>query len=716
MAEILALVALFIWIFVIQLKQNEISDILKEIKSELKRKNETKPTTEQIIETDEDTQDIAMEILLQNSEPVSISDIPDKEVFQTRKNIPAQTSASDNSLPEKKENGLEKLFLGNIFNKIGALAIFVGLIIFIKLISPYIIFTPWMKLALGFLTGLGFIGCALKLQTKENLQKYSEVLLGTGFGTLFITTYCGSTVLGLLNIPTTLTVATVLLISAFYTADKLKTMSMLVISLIAGYLNPFFINSNFHVEPNFLFGYLIFVNLLGIIYTFRNKNRSNVNTINLILTFIFAAFSVKNILGPSILWSAYFIYDLICSTNEDSVDNKLLNFTNLAAFILFAMIALKDNISIGIAMTITGLLYGITAATKIEKEDIFKNYIHLFLTALTLAVFFFTSDKPLWRVYIWSAETILLSYFAEKYEYKGLANWAIGTFTASIVSTLCMDDILYSSNIKDFKPILNTRLCAFAPVILSGILSSKLTAKADEEYFKKLTNIFKFGYISIIYLYIAFEANDIINKMFIGKNTSAKFIKNMTNAILGFVYTIQFKRLHETTKFSMFEIAAGIIGIISIIYLLFTGCNYRPSNAFIPLINIRATAFLTAIGTSVLYAKLNKTEVFKYLAILLGFVLIHTEIKDTIDRFVLNNAEYLLSVGWILYAGMITAIGIFRDKQYLKFAGITLCIFAIIRIFIFDLAHVDILYKFIAFLTLGVILLILSYFYNKKLK
>lgn len=715
MVETLAIVALFIWIFIIQLKQVEISEVLQEIKKELKRKQEPeiKPYVAHIQSENEvsEEEDLAMELLCQNSEPSSINEIPDTEIFsQTKISVEIQETSRN----EKEKLSIEQFMLGNLFNKIGALAIFVGLIIFIKVIAPNT--TGLLKLLAGFSVGICFIISALKIHTKENLKNFSEVLLGTGFGTLFITTYCGSTVLSVLNMPSTLTIATLILLAAFYTANKMKTISMLAITMLAGYLNPLFINPNFQVDHNFLFSYLTFVNLLGIIYTYRNKNRNTVNIINLVLTFLYTSYFADNIIYPAILWVMYFAYDIVSNLQEEKIDNKLLNYTNLAIFTLFAIIILKDKIQLGSALLIPALIYAITASAKNKQKEIFKHYIHLFLSAFAFSVFFFTANKPLWRVYIWSIQTVILAFVAEKCELKEFANWAVGTFIAATISVLCIEDVIAASTIKTFHPIWNIRLFATAPVIISGFLSSKISSKTDTEEFKKYTNTFKIIYFSMLYIYVGFEANDIINKIYIGKNTSAEFIANMKNVILGFIYTIQMRNFYKVTKFRAFEIASLCTGTVSLLYLLVAGSTYKPIESFLPIINIRVLAFLSAITAAVMQAKWSGKEIFKYLAILLGFVLLHIEINDSIERFDMLNAEYLLSIGWIVYAGIVTIIGIFKDKPYMKMSGIVLCGFAITRIFIYDLAHVDILYKFLAFSVLGTILLILSYFYNKKQK
>ena len=62
---------------------------------------------------------------------------------------------------------------------------------------------------------------------------------------------------------------------------------------------------------------------------------------------------------------------------------------------------------------------------------------------------------------------------------------------------------------------------------------------------------------------------------------------------------------------------------------------------------------------------------------------------------------------------MSTLIGIFKEKSVLKNFGIWVLILAILKVMLFDIADMAIHYKFIAFIVLGVILMIVSYFYSK---
>ena len=148
--------------------------------------------------------------------------------------------------------------------------------------------------------------------------------------------------------------------------------------------------------------------------------------------------------------------------------------------------------------------------------------------------------------------------------------------------------------------------------------------------------------------------------------------------------------------------------------LLFAGYKYIPTNSFHPVINVRFLAYLVAIITSAFYAKWTKNEIFKYICVILGFVLIDIEASDFISLSSLSNINWLNTLMWILYAGILTLFGIFKNLKFLKYTGIWISIMTILRIFVYDLKDTDMLCKFVAFLSLGSILLIVSYFYNKK--
>jgi uncharacterized membrane protein len=72
-----------------------------------------------------------------------------------------------------------------------------------------------------------------------------------------------------------------------------------------------------------------------------------------------------------------------------------------------------------------------------------------------------------------------------------------------------------------------------------------------------------------------------------------------------------------------------------------------------------------------------------------------------------------LSILWGLYAVMLIAVGIWKKKQYLRIGAIALFGVTLIKLFFYDISHLDTISKTVVFVSLGVLLLIISFLYNK---
>jgi uncharacterized membrane protein len=58
-------------------------------------------------------------------------------------------------------------------------------------------------------------------------------------------------------------------------------------------------------------------------------------------------------------------------------------------------------------------------------------------------------------------------------------------------------------------------------------------------------------------------------------------------------------------------------------------------------------------------------------------------------------------------------IGIWKRKKHLRIAAIGLFAITLMKLFFYDLTHLDTIAKTIVFVSLGILLLIISFLYNK---
>jgi len=72
-----------------------------------------------------------------------------------------------------------------------------------------------------------------------------------------------------------------------------------------------------------------------------------------------------------------------------------------------------------------------------------------------------------------------------------------------------------------------------------------------------------------------------------------------------------------------------------------------------------------------------------------------------------------LSILWGTYSLFLIALGIFKKKKYLRVGAISLFGITLIKLFFYDISHLNTISKTIVFVSLGVLLLIISFLYNK---
>jgi hypothetical protein len=72
-----------------------------------------------------------------------------------------------------------------------------------------------------------------------------------------------------------------------------------------------------------------------------------------------------------------------------------------------------------------------------------------------------------------------------------------------------------------------------------------------------------------------------------------------------------------------------------------------------------------------------------------------------------------LSILWGVYSLFLIGIGIWKKKKHLRIGAIALFSVTLMKLFLFDLSHIDTIAKTVIFITLGILLLIISFLYIK---
>lgn len=78
-----------------------------------------------------------------------------------------------------------------------------------------------------------------------------------------------------------------------------------------------------------------------------------------------------------------------------------------------------------------------------------------------------------------------------------------------------------------------------------------------------------------------------------------------------------------------------------------------------------------------------------------------------------NTFKLALSILWGLYSLVLIYLGIVKGKKHLRIMAIVIIVITLLKLFSYDIAHLNTISKILVFIILGVLLLIASFLYNK---
>ena len=78
-----------------------------------------------------------------------------------------------------------------------------------------------------------------------------------------------------------------------------------------------------------------------------------------------------------------------------------------------------------------------------------------------------------------------------------------------------------------------------------------------------------------------------------------------------------------------------------------------------------------------------------------------------------NTYKLGLSILWGVYALLLIGLGIWKKKKHLRLGAIGLFAVTLLKVFFYDISHLDTISKTIVFVSLGILLLVISFLYNK---
>ncbi len=475
----------------------------------------------------------------------------------------------------------------------------------------------------------------------------------------------------------------------------------------------------------------------------------------------------------SIFYLVFLSYKLLLK-EKFSIDDIFFLLVNSGILYFIGFTAINSVESskeyLGLFTITNAVLHGVTSyfvnKTKLTDKSLFYWIIGIAIAFFTLAIpVQFKNDLT---AVLWSAEAALIFWYARNQKikvYEYISFFIIFITTISTAFNWSVTSYNLFSNIIDkiFTPILNTAFLSSFIVILffSFIIyfnrKSKIEIATNQNSTIAFDVIFSIIFLLVLYFTFFTEISLYWNNVQLQASFEAvsdgswqKQSENLNFDITKFRgiwlinYTLLFTSLLSFTNFRWlkninFDAFLLVINLFMIILFLGNGLtilgqlrtsylhpeqtpNYLVSISHL-VIRYISLAFFTALINSTyrfVIIRFQAAIFHQIFEIALSISVIWVCSSELINWLSLSGSneiyKHWLSILWGAFSLILVSYGIWKRKKHLRIFAIILFSGTLVKLFFYDLTNLETIPKTMVFLFTGILLLIVSYLYNKYTK
>jgi uncharacterized membrane protein len=83
-------------------------------------------------------------------------------------------------------------------------------------------------------------------------------------------------------------------------------------------------------------------------------------------------------------------------------------------------------------------------------------------------------------------------------------------------------------------------------------------------------------------------------------------------------------------------------------------------------------------------------------------------------RALLIARDFTYSALWMAYGAMLMMIGFWRNSAFVRWQALVLIALTTVKVFVYDTSQLDHIYRIVSFIALGVLLLVISFAYQRN--
>ena len=671
--------------------------------------------------------------------------------------------------PKAKSN-IEKFIGENLINKIGIAITVIGVAIGAKYAIDNQLISPLTRIIIGYLVGLGLMAFAIKL--KKNYHNYSAVLLSGAMAIMYFISFAAYSFYDLFPQVFTFVLMVAFTLFTVYAALQYNQKVIAHIGLVGAYAVPFLLSDG-SGRVLVLFSYMAIINI-GILVVGYKKYWKSLYYSSFILTWLiysswyasrydqpdhFALSLVFLTLFYTIFYLTFILYKLVQKEQFGVGDIFLLLFN---AFIFYGLgyTILNDHDAgkhlLGV-FTLANAAVHFAVSLLIYRHKLADKKLLYLVTGLVLIFITITVPVQLdgnWVTLLWAGEAALLFWIGRTKKvniYEQMSYPLMILAFISILQDWANQYHSYSGDVSHLTPIFNINFLSSILFIGAFSFINVINYKGIAETKNAIYRIFQFVIPSIllIILFNAFrlEIAHFFKQQYINSeieiNGYGSFDEDIShfktiwliNYTLVFLIILSWINITKIKSRILGLVTLGINAYVMFFFLVdgllvlsdlrvswlikdeyFVRGGFNIGIRYISIALFGVMLYTNKKYLNVKFISLNFSKIYDLTLHLCAIWVASSELVHWMDIFRSDSTEAYklgLSIFWGLYALFLIILGISQKKKHLRIAAIALFAVTLLKLFFYDISELATIAKTIVFVSLGILLLIISFLYNK---
>jgi uncharacterized membrane protein len=664
------------------------------------------------------------------------------------------------SAPSRTNAEWEALIGGKLLNRVGALALIIGVGFFLKYAFDRNLISETVRVLIGVVAGAGLL-TAGHVFSRKGLAIFAQGLVGAGISILYLSVYASFNYYHLVSQIVAFVLMAIVTTAALTEGIIFNGIAIALLGWAGGFLTPIMLSTGSSNEMGLMtYTAILDAGLLSIVVRKPDwrvlQSLTLGGTLLLSIAWGLEHYTVDDfgltIFFTFLFWALFAAADIVLLLRAEP-NQRIHAFIVSAAVALFAgviLVAVLDghhNQWKGLVVLALALAYAAGCIFVFDRHrDLRHEWSWLLVLCVALLAFAVSEQfEKEWIVTGWSV--LLACAFLTARRTDALYLNGILPFAAVVplgyLLILTVERLSFSSS-EPMRPFLNSMTVAYAALAGSFIVSAKALELRQGQNDRFFRTAFLYFWPMIVMALFSVETVETLRRINPGSGNS-EYLTFLEFVWLGLLWAVgggAFAFIGVRTA----TVEHQRVGLASIILGIFVialrGLAFSPIGEYTPLFNIRLAAILVISATALLAFKFTRDSGARkddvqlmgsmtgVGAILLFLVLATGETLDifalwmkeavdlhgySADLSNLRNMQQLsLSGAWLLYSIIVMILGIARRSRPVRIIAILVFGVTILKIFFYDLSFLETFYRIFSFIGLGVILLAVSFVYQRN--